>query len=78
MMFQVGDMFEKHGEAQYIVIFANDNYFVCVPVWLRDGEVPLFGVNHPEAYDNTGSLDEKYWIRKIDAYAGIYSDAKEL
>jgi hypothetical protein len=78
MLFKKGDVFEKHGKGHYHVIFANDDFFICCPVHLMQGEVPQFWVNHPETYSNKGSLEDKYWIKKIDAYAGIYSEGKEL
>ena len=78
MLFKKGDSFEKHGKGHYHVIFANDDFFICCPVNHIKGEVPVFCVHNPETFSNKGLLAEKYWVKKIDAYAGIYSEGKEL
>lgn len=84
MLFKKGDFFEVSGKKQYNVIYSDEDIFICCPiayggfdhqkseqkrvVWLREATV----------FSNKGNLEDKYWIRKIDAYECANLGAEEL
>jgi hypothetical protein len=82
MLFEAGDIFEVSGARCYKVIIATADFFICCPIVQRVDRtkepyeaIPVVDINQPQTFSNEGSLEEFYWIKKIDAYDCINAES---
>lgn len=83
MLFKTGDFFEVSGKIKYKVIYADEEIFIACPV-LEGGWNPTKKeydkfecLDDATVYKNQGSIEEKYWVKKIDAFECVNKEPRE-